>query len=166
MHTGISKNEKMIKIGPGIAKIQRKTSRKLFCLSISAVMYRRYARQLSRAIKRRPHVLAFISAIPGRILGHFFNFENPSSIFYQFYFSASVALTELSVALSFDQLAQEKVQAVVNPQPILSTSTFFLTHCEDFYYIQALLNRLLQNIMSTKNVSELGYLFLTSPVCI
>jgi hypothetical protein len=56
-------------------------------------------------------------------------------------FSASVALRELSVALSFDQLAQEKVWALVNPQPILSTST--LTHCEDFYYIQALLNRLL-----------------------
>jgi hypothetical protein len=60
----------MNKIGPGIAKIQRKTSRKHFCLSIPAVMYRTdaYARQLSRAIKRRPHVLACISAIPGRIL--------------------------------------------------------------------------------------------------
>jgi len=42
----------MNKIGPGIAKIQRKTSSKHFCLSISAVMYRTYERQLSRAIKQ------------------------------------------------------------------------------------------------------------------
>jgi hypothetical protein len=34
-----------------------------------------------------------------------------------------VALTELSVALSFAQLAREKVLAVVNPQPTLKTST-------------------------------------------
>jgi hypothetical protein len=58
----------MNKIGPGIAKKQRKTLRKHFCLTISAVTYRTYARQLSRAIKRRPHVLACISAIPERIL--------------------------------------------------------------------------------------------------
>jgi hypothetical protein len=51
---------------------------------------------------------------------------------------------------------------VVNPQPTLRTNT--LTHCGDFYYIQALLNRLLKNKMSTTNVSELGYLFLTSIV--
>ncbi len=50
------------------------------------------------------------------------------------------------------------------PQPTLRTST--LTHCVDFYYIQPLLNRLLYNKMSTTNVSELWYLFLTSPVCI
>ena len=45
--------------------------------------------------------------------------------------------------LSFAQLAKRKVQAVVNPRLIPSTST--ATHCvECFYYIQALLNCLLQ----------------------
>ena len=45
--------------------------------------------------------------------------------------------------LSFAQLAKMKVQAVVNPRLIPSTST--ATHCvECFYYIQALLNCLLQ----------------------
>jgi hypothetical protein len=34
-------------------------------------------------------------------------------------------------------------------------------NCGDFYYIQALLNRLLQNKMRTTSVRELGYLFLT-----
>ena len=45
--------------------------------------------------------------------------------------------------LSFAQLAKRKVQAVVNPRLIPSTST--ATHCVVcFYYIQALLNCLLQ----------------------
>ena len=66
---------------------------------------------------------------------------------------------------SFAQFAKEKVQAVVNPQPTLETNTNNTT-CGDFYYIQALLNHLLQNKMSTTNARELGYLFLTSPVYI
>jgi hypothetical protein len=34
-------------------------------------------------------------------------------------------------------------------------------NCGDFYYIQAILNRLLHNKMSTTSGRELGYLFLT-----
>ena len=75
----------------------------------------------------------------------------------------AVPLTKLSATLSFAQFAQEKVQAVVNPQPTLETNT--ITQLWGFNYIQALLNRLIQNKMSTTSVSELGYLFLTSPVC-
>ncbi len=48
------------------------------------------------------------------------------------------------------------------PETNSSNEQALATHCvgfEDFYYIQALLNCLMRNKVSTTNVSELGYLF-------
>ena len=106
MHTGIQKNEKMNKIGPGIAKILRKTSRKHFCLSISAVMYRTYARQLSCAIKQRPQVLACISSIPGWILVIFSILKIP--LYYSISF-IKLKFLHIDCGKSYNDFNQEKL---------------------------------------------------------
>ena len=82
MHIGILKNEKMNKIGPGIAKIQRKTSRKAFL----PVHFRGHGENIRKATFARDKATATRFGLhlchPWTDFGHFFNFENPISIFY------------------------------------------------------------------------------------
>ena len=64
-------------------------------------------------------------------------------------------------AADFSLLNLPKGKSLGRSKPATSSYAQALQHTvrDDFYYIQALLNCLLWNKMSTTNVSELGYLF-------
>ncbi len=71
-------------------------------------------------------------------------------------------------AADFSLLNLPKGKSLGRSKPATSSYAQALQHTvrDDSYYIQALLNCLSRNKMSTTNVSELGYLFHDSPVCI